>query len=253
MVTQTPRFDLDKYSQGEDNWSHSDTVDFVDEFSIERGQSADRPDSGEYDNEFYYSVDINTLWCWDESSGEWEAIGGAGTDSDPLPDTLYRSGMDVQALLAIPVFMGDQFAPDSSIFFHSDEEQIKYKDDSGDVYAAATPGTPVSYEPGHTEWSTATDEEIYRFNVPSGSVFELQMMEFASKGGGSADTNKSIDVYDDSNGTEMASVDLDDGVSEPGAISSDGATILVRITTDADITDGESITGASPVVRGVIE
>ena len=27
----TPRFDLDTYQQGDDNWSHTDTVEFVDE------------------------------------------------------------------------------------------------------------------------------------------------------------------------------------------------------------------------------
>jgi hypothetical protein len=99
MVTQTPRFDLNKYSQGEDNWSHSDTIDFVDEYSIDKGPVADRPTTGDYDDQLYFATDQGLFWRWDSNVSDW-TTDAFGTESNRVPDTSYFDGVDANSLSA---------------------------------------------------------------------------------------------------------------------------------------------------------
>jgi len=91
MPTQTPRFNLDKYQPGDDSWSHSDTVDWLDESAVARGPIADRPASGDYDDAMYYATDQLTLYQWDETGTTWNAIGGLGTEANPLPQVYAQT------------------------------------------------------------------------------------------------------------------------------------------------------------------
>lgn len=97
MVTQTPRFNLDKYSQGEDNWSHSDTIDFVDEHSIDKGPIADRPATGDYDDQMYYATDQGLFWRWDINISDW-TTDAFGTENNRVPDTSYFDGVDANSV-----------------------------------------------------------------------------------------------------------------------------------------------------------
>lgn len=100
MVEQSPRFGLNTgYEQGEDNWSHNDTVNFLDEIAEERGPIADRPSSGTYDTEVYHATDENLYYRWDESGSEWNAIAGKGSEGSPLPGTAYREAISTDEAL----------------------------------------------------------------------------------------------------------------------------------------------------------
>jgi hypothetical protein len=85
MVSQTPRFNLDKYSQGEDNWSHSDTVDLLDELAVETDVISNRNASGDYDDELFYATDQKLLYRWDSGQSDWLIEGGVGSSGNRLP------------------------------------------------------------------------------------------------------------------------------------------------------------------------
>jgi hypothetical protein len=87
MADQTDRFNLDTYSDGDENWSHTDTVELLDELGVERGPISSRPATGTYDDEFYFATDQQILWRWDANASDW--VAGLGADGDPVPATSY--------------------------------------------------------------------------------------------------------------------------------------------------------------------
>ena len=78
----TSRFDLDTFERNEQNWSHTDTVEFVDEHSIDKGPVSERPVSGTYDDEFYYATDDEILYRWNGATTEWDEF-AFGSDASP--------------------------------------------------------------------------------------------------------------------------------------------------------------------------
>ena len=95
MANQTPRLGLNTFSEGEDGWDHTDTVEALDELAVETGPIANRPATGDYDDQFYYAVDQRLLWRWDTTAGDWQAAGGLGVDGTPVPGTSYLEALSV--------------------------------------------------------------------------------------------------------------------------------------------------------------
>ena len=93
----TPRFDLDTYQQGDQQWSHTDTVEFVDEYSIDKGPVSERPASGDYDDELYFATDQGLLWRWDETATDW-VTDAFGTQSNPVPNTSHFNAISTEEL-----------------------------------------------------------------------------------------------------------------------------------------------------------
>ena len=98
MADNTPRFDLGTYAQGDEDWSHTDTVETLDELAVDRGPIDDRPASGDYDDEFYYATDQRVLWRWDSGTSDWNAAAGLGSDSQRVPGTTYLDDLDATTL-----------------------------------------------------------------------------------------------------------------------------------------------------------
>ena len=98
MTDNTPRFDLGTYAQGDEDWSHTDTVETLDELAVDRGPIDDRPASGDYDDEFYYATDQRVLWRWDSGTSDWNAAAGLGSDSQRVPGTTYLDDLDATTL-----------------------------------------------------------------------------------------------------------------------------------------------------------
>ena len=92
MATNTPRFDLGRFDAGENGWDHTDTVNLLDEYSINRGPIADRPTSGDYDDQMYYATDQGLLWRWDSTASDW-TTDNFGTDTEPVPGTSHFSDL----------------------------------------------------------------------------------------------------------------------------------------------------------------
>ncbi|WP_254522920.1 glycoside hydrolase family 55 protein [Natrinema caseinilyticum] len=88
MADQTPRLGLGTYEQG-DEWDHTDTVEAVDEHAIVHGPIAERPASGDYDDELYHATDQGITWRWDASSDDWTYFSGQGCPGHPVPETSY--------------------------------------------------------------------------------------------------------------------------------------------------------------------
>ena len=61
MVSNTPRLGLNTYSNGDQDWDHTDVVTEFDEKAIGRGTEANRPDEGNYEGELYFITDQNRL------------------------------------------------------------------------------------------------------------------------------------------------------------------------------------------------
>lgn len=90
-------------------------------------------------------------------------------------------------------------------------------------------GEPVNYETGHTGWGDGlSDVEIHRIDLQTGETFELERLEFQQQGGGSS-SSASVDVYDASAASQIASVNLG-SVAKDSGTSGTGNTIIVRIT-----------------------
>lgn len=96
MPDKTPRLNLDTYAEGEESWSHTDTVEAVDEYAIDRGPIKDRPDTGDYDDELYHATDQRITWRWDVDDSDWKAIAGMGSEESPLPGTTYRESLSTE-------------------------------------------------------------------------------------------------------------------------------------------------------------
>lgn len=101
MADQTPRLDLDTFAQGDEDWSHTDTVEMLDELAVDRGPVADRPDEGDYDDEMYFAVDQRVLYRWEESESDWKIEGGRGSVDQRLAGTQYLDEADVGGDLSV--------------------------------------------------------------------------------------------------------------------------------------------------------
>ncbi|ELY92276.1 glycosyl hydrolase family 28-related protein [Natrialba taiwanensis] len=88
MGEQTPRLGLGTYEAGE-SWDHTDTVEAVDEQAIVRGPIADRPATGEYDDELFHATDQGITWRWDAASDDWVYFSGQGCSEQPVPGTSH--------------------------------------------------------------------------------------------------------------------------------------------------------------------
>lgn len=92
-----------------------------------------------------------------------------------------------------------------------------------------------------------TDAEMARFSCPSGEAFTCESIQFAQQGGGTEDTNVTLEVYDATNGTVLTSVNLNAGRAEPSVSSPEGVTVTVRWTNSSGTNYN-----ADPTVRGYI-
>jgi len=103
MVSETPRLGLNTYEQGDENWSHTDAVEAVDEHAIKRGAISDRPDEGEYDDELFAAIDQRIIWRWDESESDWKAFSGLGSEGEPVPGTSHFEALEAERTGVIEV------------------------------------------------------------------------------------------------------------------------------------------------------
>lgn len=92
-----------------------------------------------------------------------------------------------------------------------------------------------------------TDAEMARFSCPSGKSFTCESIEFKQQGGGTEDTNVTLEVVDATNSTVLTSTTLNGGRAEPNVSSPDGVTVIVRWTNSSGTNYD-----ADPTVRGYI-
>jgi len=98
MPTPTDRLGLDTFDPGEDNWSHTDTVESLDELAVVTDTIANRPSSGTYDGELFLATDQRILYQWDATNTEWDAVSGLGVNGTPIPGTSYFTNLDLSLL-----------------------------------------------------------------------------------------------------------------------------------------------------------
>lgn len=98
----------------------------------------------------------------------------------------------------------------------------------------------------HTLWEDGlASEEIYRYDLASGETFNLDRLEFQAKGGGS-DTNASIEVVDEVDGTTLDSTTLG-SFSKSGGDSTEGTLITIKLTNSTGSAIEASLTVSATV------
>ena len=115
MAGETPRLGLSTFEQGDEEWSHTDTVEAVDKNAIARGSIADRPDQGDYDDELYHATDQRITWRWDADAGDWNAISGLGSSDQPVPGTSHFSAVNADEATIGSTPVGRPFITNSSL------------------------------------------------------------------------------------------------------------------------------------------
>ena len=155
MTNQTPRLGLNTFSEGEDGWDHTDTVEALDELAVETGPIANRPATGDYDDQFYYAVDQRLLWRWDTTAGDWQAAGGLGVDGTPVPGTSYLEALsvtneiDAGAVSADEVINNAVYSTKEDLPENAEEGAQAYVSDQGELYLfeVSSPGEWVQAMP----------------------------------------------------------------------------------------------------------
>lgn len=93
MASNTPRFGLNVYQKGENDWTHRDTVELFDELAVEADTFSNRPSTGTYANELYLSTNERLLYQWQSNTDSWRIVSGLGATSKPVPK-MYIDGAD---------------------------------------------------------------------------------------------------------------------------------------------------------------
>lgn len=182
----------------------------------------------------------------------------------PTPgDAIDFSGgtlTNVGATEADRVFFGALSESPTDADYDAGQIALYFKDD-GNLYKRAhggsearvgntITGTPVPLSMTHTTWGSGlTDEEIWRFDVPSGKTLEVNTLDVQFKGGGSS-SSFDVDVYDATNTSELASTTAGGAAAtgNPLGASGDGAVVLVRLTNSTGNTQDASVTGAFELI-----
>lgn len=99
--TPTPRLGLGTYDYGDDEWSHTDTVRWIDEHGVQHGTLANRPDTGTYHGEPYHALDVGITFYWDDGAESWGYMAGFGDENHRINRTLYLATLDVNDLVGI--------------------------------------------------------------------------------------------------------------------------------------------------------
>lgn len=182
-------------------------------------------------------------------------VGGNENEWGEILNTLFEN-MDDQIILDGLLSERPDASTTSLVYYHATDESIIYYNEDGTwiEITGASDGTGegvdnLNYISGHTAWEPGiSEEEIHRFTIPTGEVFNLSSLELREKGGGAEITECNMDVYDASSATVLASTSLNDKTVVSDISSSEGAILLFRFTNETDSTIDASIT-----VRGNIE
>lgn len=161
----------------------------------------------------------------------------------PAPPDLSQTNATVLAEVWVPAGATDITAGDvidRRVLTQDTFDELRITGGNGFL---GLPNHHVNYADG------LSNEEISRFTLDAGQVLEVWRLEAKLKGGG---TNGSltVDVYDETNATVLASTtDKVTGDTSPIGTSGDGATIIVRVSNSTGAAQDVCITGIKSVVN----
>lgn len=99
---------------------------------------------------------------------------------------------------------------------------------------------PFVFQTGHTAWATGlSNEEIGRIQLQTGETLYIKRVEIQIKGGGTS-SSLSVNAYDSSNTTQIASQTAG-GVNTTGGNSGSAALVLIRLTNSVGSTQNASV------------
>ena len=113
-------------------------------------------------------------------------------------------------------------------------------DDTRLVTNAKQADRPFVFQTGHTAWATGlSNEEIGRIQLQTGETLYIKRVEIQIKGGGTS-SSLSVNAYDSTNTTQIASQTAG-GVNTTGGNSGSAALVLIRLTNSVGSTQNASV------------
>lgn len=99
---------------------------------------------------------------------------------------------------------------------------------------------PFVFQTGHTAWANGlSNEEIGRIQLQTGETLYIKRVEIQIKGGGTS-SSLSVNAYDSTNTTQIASQTAG-GVNTTGGNSGSAALVLIRLTNSVGSTQNASV------------
>jgi hypothetical protein len=188
---------------------------------------------------------------------EW-TIPEVGASEDVWGSILnsFFADLDEQIMLDGPLADRPDASNTDLKYYHSTDEQdgdvIYYN--TGNAWETLSVGgggesNNLSYVSGHSNWDStiSSNTEIHRFQLGVEEAFNLQEIQFHERGGGSVNSNASVDVLDFTESSVIDSADLNES-STAGGTTGTGSLVLFRITNGT----GSNI-DATVSIRGNIE
>ena len=169
-------------------------------------------------------------YMWDNSSGSWFPMG----QHADLVDGYH--GQDLAAVAESRTITGSwDFSTDPTINGEDVitqpelSNQLDFTNLSGALAQSQKPFDELPLSIPVTKWSDGlSNEEVWRMELSAGQQLEVHRLEIQPKGGGDV-TGLSVDLYDATNATQLASTtDVTEG--SPIATSGDGANVLLRVS-----------------------
>jgi len=199
MSETTDRFNLDTYNQGDENWSHTDTVELLDELAVETDTISNRPTSGSYDDELFFATDQRILYRWISGDSDWVIQAGLGTETNPIDETLFISNVDASEIsVSSAPTENDDVARLSEVEEKADDPHAN--EAHSETFAVEGDEQPPENHDNtsHTETYVTVDENVEDFST-SGDADTVPV----SQGDGtlamqvvSGDTDTEIDLID---------------------------------------------------------
>lgn len=113
-------------------------------------------------------------------------------------------------------------------------------DDTRLVTNAKQADRPFVFQTGHTAWATGlSNEEIGRIQLQTGETLYINRVEMQIKGGGTS-ASLSVNAYDSTNTTSIASQTAG-GVNTTGGNSGSAALVLIRLTNSVGSTQNANV------------
>jgi len=205
----TDRFNLDTYNQGDDGWSHTDTVELLDELAVETDTITNRPTSGSYDDELFFATDQRILYRWDSETTDWAIQAGLGTETNPIDETLFISNVDASEIsVSSAPTENDDVARLSELEGKADDPHAN--EAHSETFAVEGDEQPPEdhNNTSHTETYVTVDENVENFST-SGDADTVPVSQ--------GDGTLTMQVVGDDADTEIDLINVEDTDSLPDA------------------------------------
>jgi len=214
--------------------------DFFDERLDEEvplyGPKSDRPSASSSAPKLYYATDENILY-YNNGSSWADGVGFGDSVNNRVSEKTYLSDVDITGLNGADILNANV-----SKVLVTDGTGNLTLEDKGTGGDGSSSGPVLHYGPGTVQYGIDSDgnatsmsnEEIDRISLNTNEILDVERVLFEEKGGGSANSNATLEVFDLDDATVLASADLNDPTFS-GSASISGTTIAIRMSLTSNL------------------